>query len=381
MTNASAKRAHPLSRPQNVSEQATDGSRMEFILQTVSRLKAGVSQASVSIAESYFRHWPDVLVHADHVPVFMLHRFATPDGRIAGHDPNMLRSAFAFLREHSFVALSLDELCERSVAGTVPPRAVCFTVDDGYAEQGTVGAELFLEHDCPVTFFLATGLTDGSFWPLEAKVAYLLGKLERTTELNVAGTTRRLDPSDRRGMTIARRAFVSELKHMPIAFAIERLDAVALELNMEIPSSPPEKFAPLTWAEARRLESRGVRFGAHTVRHVTLSREGDHTALAELEQCTARVRSELTNPSNVFCYPTGRSGDYGVREKQYVQQLGYSAAVSAEADYVVVPKVAQSPYDLQRFSFPDTLVGFKDIVLQSYRMREQIRRRFRRGQP
>ncbi len=348
-------------------------------MQTVSRLKAGVSQASVSIAESYFRHWPDVLVHADHVPVFMLHRFATPDGRISGHDPRMLRAAFAFLREHNFATLSLDELCEQSVNGTVPARAVAFTIDDGYAEQAAVGAELFLEHDCPVTFFLATGLTDGTFWPLEAKVAYLFKQLKGSAKLEIDGRVTHIDTQNRVGVTTARRAFVGELKDLPIDAAIARLNSVCAGLQVELPGSPPEVFAPLTWADARRLESRGLHFGAHTVRHVTLAREDDATALAELEQCTTRVRSELKNPSGVFCYPTGRSGDYGVREKQFVQQLGYTAAVSAEAGYIVVPEVAQAPYDLQRFSLPDTLTGFKDIVLQSYRMREQIRRRFRRA--
>lgn len=348
-------------------------------MQTVSRLKAGVSQASVSIAESYFRHWPDVLVHADHVPVFMLHRFSTPDGRIAGHDPRLLRAAFAFLREHKFVTLSLDELCERSINGTVPARAVAFTVDDGYAEQASVGAELFIEHDCPVTFFLATGLTDGTFWPLEAKVAYLFRQLRSSTQLNIAGRVRLVDPQDKNGFTVARRAFVAELKNLPISSAMTRLAGVVEELNIVLPDAPPEQFSPLTWADARRLESRGVRFGAHTVRHVTLAREDDSTAMEELEQSSERVRSELTCPSNVFCYPTGRSGDYGLRERQYVQQLGYTAAVSAEAGYIVVPAVNQAPYDLQRFSLPDTLTGFKDIVLQSYRMREQIRRRFRRA--
>ncbi len=349
------------------------------MLQSVSRLKAGVSQASVSIAESYFRHWPEVLVHADHVPVFMMHRFATPDGRIAGHDPHIVRAAFSFLREHSFVGLSLDELCERALNGTVPARAVAFTIDDGYAEQGAVGAELFLEYGYPVTFFLATGLIDGSFWPLEAKVAYLFNQLKHSTQLDITGRTHRLDPADQRALRQTRRAFVTELKNLPIEVAICSLDNVAEQLDTQLPITPPEKFRPLTWGDARRLEARGVRFGAHTVRHVTLARENDQTALTELEQCTDRVRSELSNPSNVFCYPTGRNGDYGAREKEYVQRLGYTAAVSAEAGYIVVPSVREAPFDLQRFAFPDTLVGFKDIVLQSYRMRDQLRRRFRRA--
>ncbi len=351
------------------------------MLHTVARLKAGVNLASVSIAESYFRRWPDVLVHADHVPVFMLHRFSTPDGRITGHEPALLRTALEFLREHNFVTLSLDELCERSMNGTVPPRAVSFTIDDGYAEQGAVGAELFLQYDCPVTFFLATGFIDGWFWLLEAKVAYLFAQLTPGTQLTIANVTRRMDPTDLRAMRLARRAFVNELKGMPIASAIDRLDQVACALGIELPQSPPENFAPLSWSDARRLEARGVSFGAHTVRHVTLARENDATALEELEESTARVRAELSNPSNVFCYPTGRSGDYGAREKQFVQQLAYTAAVSAEPGYVVVPAVTQAPFDLRRFSFPDTLVGFKDIVLQSCRMREQIRRRFQKARP
>lgn len=342
-------------------------------------LEAGAKRLSVHLAEGVFRHWPDRVVQRDLVPVFMLHRFSTPDGLVKGHESHRVAEALEFLRRNGYRVLSIDSLVEQALLGSVPDRAVAFTIDDGYYEQGQIAAELFLAHDCPVTIFLTTGLTDGTFWPVEAKVAHLFSSLSSPRQLRIAGTTLELDPGNSMTLRNARRAFVHELKELPIADAVVHLANTAELLGVALPAKPPASFAPLTWPQARALEARGVRFGAHTVRHVTLSREDDATAKAELADCAARLGDELRDPSRVLCYPTGRRGDYGQRDRDLARTLGFMAAVSAEPGYVALHTMPDSRFDLTRFAFPDSLVEFKDIVLQVHRLRDSFRQQMRRG--
>jgi peptidoglycan/xylan/chitin deacetylase (PgdA/CDA1 family) len=279
------------------------------------------------------------------------------------------------LRKHQFVVMDIDELFTRARQRDVPNRAVVFTIDDGYFDQASIGAEIFLQHDCPVTIFLATGLTDGTFWPLEAQIAYAMSEVRKSVPLRVTGGTSVVDPSDPRSLRAAASALVWELKRLPISDATERLAETSEMLGVEIPNVPPDAFAPLTWADARRLEARGVRFGSHTVRHVTLSREPAAVSRSEIHASTVRLRDELSKPSRVFCYPTGRFEDYGNREKSVLADLGYDGAVSAVAGYATTTAISEAPFDVLRFGFPGSLTDFKDIVLQLDRLREHRHRR------
>jgi peptidoglycan/xylan/chitin deacetylase (PgdA/CDA1 family) len=90
--------------------------------------------------------------------------------------PGMIRQlvtiALDYLRTHGFQVMTIEDVLQGQIDHTLPRQIVAFTMDDGYREQGTIGAEIFLAHECPVTIYLATGAIDGSYWPMEAKLAY-----------------------------------------------------------------------------------------------------------------------------------------------------------------------------------------------------------------
>lgn len=314
---------------------------------------------------------------AGFVPIFMMHRFSTPDGTVSGHDPRLVNAALDYLRRNDYQVVSADQALLGLIKGSLPARTIVFTIDDGYWDQGAIGAELFIAHDMPVTIYLATGLTDETFWPVESKVSYLFGRIRKEFSLRVREREFKISPDQAQAMRAARRTLVYELKDSPVATANSRLKSLALELEVELPDRPPPEFAPLSWQEAARLEVRGVSFGAHTVRHVTLSAENAESARDELTDCTTSLRRHLQNPSRVFCYPTGRFQDYGSREVGYLKELGYMGALSAEPGYAYVNGDPDSRFHVLRFGFPNNLQEFKDIVLHLQRFRDRWHQRLR----
>jgi peptidoglycan/xylan/chitin deacetylase (PgdA/CDA1 family) len=309
------------------------------------------------------------------VPVFMLHRFATGDGLVAGHDPALVRAALDYLRSHDFQVLAIDQVVAGLLDGSLPDRVVAFTIDDGYRDQGRVGAELFIAAGVPCTIYLVTELVNGGYWPIESKIRYLFSSAQADFSVRLAGSDVRVGPADGRGQVETRRRLVYELKNLPLARAIERVGELAERMGLDLPDEPPEGFAPLSWDEVRQLEGRGIAFGAHTARHVTLSAESDEVAWRELEQSTRALQSHVARPSSVFCYPTGRFQDYGPREIGYLRELGFQAALSSEPGYCTLGEDADARFNLRRLGFPDSLDEFKDMVLQLPRLRERWRGR------
>ena len=338
-------------------------------------MKQLLKQLGVALADSPVGRGLLLGGHPPIVPVFMLHRFATPDATVSGHSPAHVAAVLRFLRRGGFTVMSIDEIVEGLLSTGLPKRAVGFTIDDGYWDNGQVGAEIFLEQDCPVTIYLTTRLVDGGYWPCDARIKYLFAKANQSFTLALGGKAKTLSQTDPAGYELARRQFGFELKELPLTVAEERLADLAESLNVELPEAPPAQYRGLTWEEVTALEKRGVTFGAHTARHVTLSAESDEIAWQELEESTRAIRQRLQRPSSVFCYPTGRFQDYGPREVRFVKQLGYRGALASEPGYCFRDGHPDSVYHLLRFTFPDQMLDFKDIVLQLQRLRDRARYR------
>lgn len=308
------------------------------------------------------------------VPVFMLHRFRYGATRPTGHDPEMLAAALDYLKRHDFRILSVDEIVNGLAAGALPDRVVGFTMDDGYEDQGMIGAEVFLAHGCPATIYLVTGMIDGLYWPWEARVSYLFSHTEKPFTFEHAGAEYLSSGIDDEHSTNNRRALVRAMKRLPLSFAESEVRRLAEVVGINLPKQPPDDFRPLTWEQVASLERRGISFGAHTVSHPTLAAEDDRVAKQEIETSTARIRDKLARPSSVFCYPTGRYADFGSREIALVKAAGYSAALSSEPGYCTFDGTPDGGFELHRFGFPDNLEDFRAIVLQLLRFRRWNRR-------
>jgi peptidoglycan/xylan/chitin deacetylase (PgdA/CDA1 family) len=115
----------------------------------------------------------------------------------------------------------------------------------------------------------------------------------------------------------------------------------------------------MTWDIARQLERRGIQFAPHSVTHNLLSRLDDDKLQQEISDSWATLDRELLSPLKVFCYPTGRTGDYDARAINMLRDSGYLAAVTTTPDFVMPVKGdADLLYSLPRFSLPNSMEDF-----------------------
>jgi peptidoglycan/xylan/chitin deacetylase (PgdA/CDA1 family) len=296
------------------------------------------------------------------VPIFMLHRMADDDNtQIGGTCPGHLRRCLQYLRERDYRFTSLEELVLLLSRGeTPPPGSVVFTMDDGYIDQACVAAPIFEEFNCPVTFFVITGMLDQDLWPWDTRVAWIAEKatvgLLRTT-LNGRDYHLPLDTAAQRRN--AKRVLHDALRAAPSDTVEAAVDQLARDAGVDLPGQPPAAYQPMTWEMARQLERRGVQFAPHSVTHHVLSRLDSASLQYEINESWKALDRELLRPVKVFCYPTGRESDYDQRAIDALRNHGFMGAVTTTPD-VVIPANANRDrlYRLPRFSLPDSMEDF-----------------------
>jgi peptidoglycan/xylan/chitin deacetylase (PgdA/CDA1 family) len=149
---------------------------------------------------------------------------------------------------------------------------------------------------------------------------------------------------------------VEALKRYPTAQRQLCIQRLATTHRIGFPDAMPADYAVMSWDTMRSLETRGARFGAHTLTHPILSQCGDEQSQLEIMHSVARIGEELRYPSPVFCYPNGTTSDFGVREMDVLRALpAVTAALSTVPARVVAPQAGTSTdewrWQIPRFAF------------------------------
>lgn len=341
-----------------------------------SRITSSItSVAENRVAKTLFSRLRDHLV-----PIFMLHRMRDDGLAISGHDPEIVRSSLAYAKKHGYNFLSLDKLIECLISGnSIPPRSIVFTMDDGFYDQLIYGASIFSEFDCPVTIFLLGEFSAGVSWPWDYQIEYIIETTKkRSLVFDVDGVEREFLLDTPLGKKVARDLMRDKYKSTSTDLAVIGAANLAEALDVDLPQLPPERYRPIRWEEARQHEDKIVRFGAHSMRHTILAKQSTEVSRQEVMDSYNSINRELVNPSQVFCYPTGRPGlDFGEREMDVVKAAGFSAALSVQPSYVNSqrPLSEHELFALPRFSLPNNLPDFIQICSWIEAAKEKMRGR------
>ena len=312
--------------------------------------------------------------------IFVLHRFRHPDLGTAGHDPDLLRRLLGMLRRDRYPLVGLQDLFHRLADGAPPPdRAIVFTLDDGYADQATIAADVFAEFDCPATVFVTTRFVDGELWMWWDKIEHILERTQQQ-ELDVplgrAVLRYRRDPVA--GYAAAQADLTERCKHVPEEEKQAAIGRLGHAAEVALPDRPPARYAAMTWNDVRVCERRGFTFGAHSVSHPVLAQTTDEQSRTEIAHSWARLRREATAPLPIFCYPSGQAWEYGPREVATLRSLGFLGAVCGTPTYADSRSVKRDPdgrFHVPRFGYPDEPLAFAQYASGLERLKQIVRRR------
>jgi peptidoglycan/xylan/chitin deacetylase (PgdA/CDA1 family) len=225
-----------------------------------------------------------------------------------------------------FNVLPLDDALAAMAAGSLPPRAVCITFDDGYRSTHDLALPILSGFDLPATVFVTSGyLGEGNMWNdkiLEAVRHVPIGVLDL---LQIGLGTREINTMVDRKNAID--TLTETAKYLP---PLERL---ALTERLEsLAGSAPAAGLMLTPETLRALTRHRIEIGAHTVSHPILTSLDADSARYEIEECKLRLEAITGSPVRFFAYPNGKTGtDFDDRHVAMVQAAGFSAAFSTAA--------------------------------------------------
>jgi len=220
--------------------------------------------------------------------------------------PATLERRFALLRDNGFRVLPLDEALKGLYRGSLPPRSVALTFDDGLYDFYRNAYPLLKKFGFPATVYLTTWYSGRSQPVFDPACHYLLWKARGAVlDGGQFGIPQQLDLRTPAALDRARWALLN--------FARRCLDGEAKQdLLKQLARAAGVDYAELarkrllqimTPDEVRELARAGIDFQLHTHRHRTPSDRD--LFLREIQDNRERLQA-LTGRNPVhFCYPSG----------------------------------------------------------------------------
>ena len=272
----------------------------------------------------------------------------------------MLASRFRMLRDGGYNVLPLDDAVRRLYQGTLPPRSVALTFDDGMYDFRVRALPLLQEFGFPATVYLTTYYSDYQKPIFGLFCSYVLWRArQRMPEPDVTplfGERLRWNLSSAAGRARAHReisAYVDrERLTLPERTALaERLTDL---LGDDYETIRAKRILTLmTREEAAEVAREGISVELHTHRHRT---PDDHALfLREISDNRARLECIREGTPRHFCYP---NGVYRAEYLAWLREAGITTATtcdpglaSAKSDPLLLPRVVDtssfSPLDFE----------------------------------
>lgn len=273
--------------------------------------------------------------------------------------PALLEARFRMLRDGGYNVLPLDEAVRRLYEGTLPPRSVALTFDDGMYDFRAQALPLLQEFGFPATVYLTTYYSDYQKPIFGLLCSYVLWRArQRNPEPDVSallGPTR-WNLSNAAGRARAHReiqAFVDrEQLSLPERTALaERLTEV---LGDDYDAIRDKRILTvMSRDEAAEVARDGIAVELHTHRHRTP--EDRSLFLREIDDNRARIARIRDGVARHFCYP---SGIYRTEFLTWLREAGVTTATtcdpglaSSRSEPLLLPRLVDtsflSPLDVE----------------------------------
>ena len=242
--------------------------------------------------------------------------------------PEEFDAQMRFLREN-MNPVSLAQVADYvDGRGTLPPRAVAVTFDDGFRDTYDHAFRALRAHAIPATVFITTGYVDSAepFW-FELAAHLMMRVAPHSIRVPECPTALPLGPSPQE-----RRDSVHVIHAVLKALPDSRRQALMADLTREFASSIEPAAAdlsrPVTWDEVREMSAAGVDFGSHTVTHPNLAQLGDADLNYELTESRRVMERQLGREVLSVAYPFGTPSAYSERVLVAAGNAGYRIGMS-----------------------------------------------------
>ena len=245
------------------------------------------------------------------------------------------------LLQRYFNVLPLSEATQLLKSGDLPPRAVCVTFDDGYADNASVAQPVLERYGIPATVFVAAGYLDGGcMW--NDKIVESLRHF-RSSEVDFSSLGL---PAYRTATLAFRRQaaydIIARCKYLETGQREELAEAIAGHSNDRVDD------LMMTTEQLQTLHRQGIEIGGHTFSHPILTSLPKDKAREEIQRGKAELESIIGEPLRLFAYPNGRpETDYNQDHVALVKEAGFEAAVVTSWG-VATPR--SDPFQLPRFT-------------------------------
>jgi peptidoglycan/xylan/chitin deacetylase (PgdA/CDA1 family) len=246
--------------------------------------------------------------------------------------------------------ISLSKLVQGLKEGSLPPKSVAVTFDDGYADNLYIAKPLLEKYEIPATVFICTGYLGKEFWwdQLERLVTGSQTDLHRL-QLQAGGKQfewHKATVSTEERQPALREEFCRALYHFLLSLDIEDQNYAmgVIRRWSNVSSSGVSTSRALNEDEVLRLADGGlIEIGAHTRHHPMLPQLSFARQREEIQSSKRDLEALLSRKIAGFSYPNGRAT---VDAKQLVREMGFSYACTSLHDVV---RPGSDLYELTRF--------------------------------
>jgi peptidoglycan/xylan/chitin deacetylase (PgdA/CDA1 family) len=218
--------------------------------------------------------------------------------------------------------LTAGEAARRAREGTLPPRAVCITFDDGYEDNYCFAFPILQKYGLKATIFLATGPVETRV-PLWHDRVFGVMALTRQTSAQVGGSRLPTTTPQERGHSA--RTFMARVRRLGESERLAAVEDLCSQFAVSL-EQIWDRTPMLTWAQTREMAGAGCEIGSHTVSHPILSLLPRERQAQEIADSVDMIEKRLGKRPDVFSYPNGREADFNKTTVTLLIKHGIRAA-------------------------------------------------------
>ena len=268
--------------------------------------------------------------------------------------PDIFETRLQQLRRGGYSVLPLGDAVARLRLGTLPPRSVVITFDDGNHDFYLRAWPLLKAYEQPATVYLTTYYCEHDLPVFPLVLSYVLwkGRGQRVEVPTGTGRPLPVDTSSIDGRTRAEATLLDYAQRD--AMSAREKDALARRiadaLGVDYASIIARRLLHImNPREVRELAAEGADFQLHTHRHRSPLDESRYRA--ELTSNRERIETTTGIVPNHFCYPSG------TRRPQFERWLADEGVLSATTCEPGIASRADHPLRLPRLLDHSTLTG------------------------